>query len=172
MNLKRFLSKNAFIILIGAIIGAIVGTYMAYKQTEGFQSSCNMSYCNDANFETVTTKSGQKLCLKKCNRIKANYITATSDQTICKEMSGTRVVKTVSRNTNLYSKLNINGNNSCQISVPARLQILYSGIGKCRTEHGGVVGPPSIGVDAEYCYICPIRTVKAVRNAQGVFMCG
>ena len=170
MNLTRFVRKNASVILIGAIIGAIVGTYMAYKQTEGFQSSCNMSYCNDANFETVTTKSGQKLCLKKCNRIKANYITATSDQTICKDMSGNRVVKTVSRNTNIYSKLNINGNNSCQIST--RAIEISAPRNTCINQFMGITA------EKDKCYVCIFYNStsnsgrkRPDKNSQGVYMC-
>ena len=146
---------------------------MAYKQTEGFQSPCDMSYCNDANFETVTTKSGQKRCLKKCNRIKANYITATSDQTICKDMSGTRLVKTVSRNTNLYSKLNVNGNNSCSTGRPATISnVLNMSRDKCDKLDGVFKDMNKV------CYVCPSRATpddsakrKPVINAEGVLTC-
>ena len=107
MNLKRFFSKNAFIILVIVILGLF---FVFFRKTEGFQEdtmpvsySYNTSNCF-GDYEPVTTNSGNKLCLKKCNKIKANYVTATSDPTICKEMSGTRVVKTVSRN---------NTSNSC-----------------------------------------------------------
>ena len=163
MNLTRFVRKNVSVILIGAIIGAIVGTYLAYKQTEGFQSPCDMSYCNDADYETVTIKSGEKRCLKKCHKINSKYIRAISDETICKEMSGTKVKKTVSRNYSSYSKLNINGNNSCKISVPATEITEHRN--KCIKEYKG------IAIGTEKCYVCPWYKTRPDKNSQGVYMC-
>jgi len=59
---------------------------------------------------------------KKCNNINPNYVTDTSDPTICKQMSGTRVVKTVSRN---------NTSNSCNFPNTVFGSTLQGGIPKC-----------------------------------------
>ena len=40
MNLKQFLNKNAFNILIGAIICVIIVIYFTYKHKEGFNKAC------------------------------------------------------------------------------------------------------------------------------------
>ena len=136
MNLKRFLSKNAFIILVIVILGLF---FVFFRKTEGFQAdTMPVSYSYDTSncygdFEPVTTNSGQKLCLKKCNKIKANYVTATSDPTVCKEMSGTRVVKTVSRNYSQYS---------CNFPNTVFGSTLQGGIPRCvvttRAERGNI----------------------------------
>jgi len=125
MNLKRFLSKNAFIILVIVILGLF---FVFFRKTEGFQAdTMPVSYSYDTsncygNYEPVTTNSGNKLCLKKCNNINPNYVTDTSDPTICKQMSGTRVVKTVSRN---------NTSNSCNFPNTVFGSTLQGGIPKC-----------------------------------------
>jgi hypothetical protein len=134
-----------------------------------------MNYCK-GNYETVTTNSGQKLCLKKCNKINANYITDTSDQTVCKEMSGTRVVKTISRNLDTYRRLNQNGNNSCQTPVPARIHPVVKDRAVCTEKYGGVLlgGSNTTTSQCYYCYTYDINVESGnqpVRNAQGVYMC-
>jgi hypothetical protein len=132
-----------------------------------------MSYCNDIDFETITTKTGQKLCLKKCNKINSTYSTATSDQTICKGMKNGKLI-TVSRNFSQYRKLNVNGNNSCSTGAPATVSnVLNMSLDKCNK----LVGVFKRDMN-KVCYVCPSRATaddsakrKPVPNAQGVLTC-
>jgi hypothetical protein len=143
-----------------------------------------MSYCNDTDFETVTTNNGQKLCLKKCNKINSSYSTATSDQTICKGMKNGKLI-TVSRNFSQYRKLNVNGNNSCNTGVPAKEKIFVTNDTSSRQRCMGV-GHYSSGYmygtgifvtvnnpTRHICYYCGSSggNRKPVKNAQGAYIC-
>jgi len=177
MNLKRFLSKNAFIILVVVILGLF---FVFFRKTDGFQAQCNMSYCNDTDFETITTINGQKLCLKKCNKINSSYTTATSDPTICKGMKNGKLI-TVSRNFSEYRKLNVNGNNSCSTGVPAKERVYLhndsSSKSDCMASNGRYMGifVTLNNPTRHICYHCLNTSTggkrKPIINAQGAYIC-
>ena len=173
MKLTKIITKNIYLILVIIIIISTI-FYLYTNTKESFQSSCDMSYCADANYEVTTDKSGKQFCLMKCNRIHPSYVAVTSDGTICKHMSGNTFIKTVSRNFNSYSKKNFQNNNSCQTCPtgytcnPSNNTILASPISvsfdstACKYRNGTRSG--------NICLFCPISKTVIVENPRNKFI--
>ena len=130
MNFKRFINKNKFFIFI--VLAAVI-LFIAYKKTnETFEDppksikpyipiepDCHFNYCT-GDYEVVTSNSGVRQCLKKCNVISSNAIVADSDQLICKKMNDSKVISTFSRNFNKYKKLTAHKNNTEECICPKK----------------------------------------------------
>lgn len=173
MKLTKIITKNIYLILVIIIIISTI--FYVYTNTkESFQSSCDMSYCADANYEVTTDKSGNKFCLMKCNRIHPSYVAVINDGTICKHMSGNTFIKTVSRNFNSYSKKNFQNNNSCQICPKEYI---------CDASKNTILAKPKSGSFSEtpckdrngtrsgnICLFCPISKTVTVENPRNKFI--